>query len=414
VYTRLQSTAVDEVRPALQPTPRSHLGPKVPSPMVTLGLVVPSRRPPTDHRTVTHVPKQDEISDGAASMRQAVIQADRAGVLSANETVEDIATSDLKYVMCNFYLASIVSRTRTPDPAARAPIATEASDALEAFLTMCETHELLTEQARAVRERQKQGGTPDPATARADKVAGFKRERAIRARLEELDAERRRRAEEALLNADWDDEDPDASPEDEESDRERWLLVIEDSIGKALDDVPHLAQELEMIGRREELQAQRPGPRGGVNAPGRGVYTLLPDGSVNPGFNDGSIGGEGSMGGGLPPGVPRELMERLGKMYGTGVAGGATRSVEQIRSEVFRPSHILPTMTVEQAGEIEYAEMRERELRSAENAARAAREEAEMTEEERETRDLAKARSWDEFKDDNPFGHGNSKLRPCG
>ena len=101
-------------------------------------------------------------------------------------------------------------------------------------------------------------------------------------------------------------------------------------------------------------------------------------------------------------------------MYGTGVAGGATRSAEQIRSEVFRPSHILPTMTVEQAGEIEYAEMREREVRSAENAARAAREEAEMTTEERETRDLAKARSWDEFKDDNPFGHGNSKLRPCG
>ena len=236
VYTRLQSTAVDEVRPAFQPT--HPVSPEVPSPMFTLGLVVPSRRPPTDHRTVTHVPKQDEISDGAASMRQAVIQADRAGVLSANETVEDIATSDLKYVMCNFYLASIVARTRTPDPAARAPIATEASDALEAFLTMCETHELLTEQAGAVRERQKQGDTPDPATARADKVAGFKRERAIRARLEELDAERRRRAEEALLNADWDDEDPDASPEDEESDRERWLLVIEDSIGKALDDVP--------------------------------------------------------------------------------------------------------------------------------------------------------------------------------
>ena len=40
-------------------------------------------------------------------------------------------------------------------------------------------------------------------------------------------------------------------------------------------------------------------------------------------------------------------------------------------------------------------------------------EESEMTREEREERDLAKARSWDEFKDDNPFGHGNSKLRPC-
>jgi hypothetical protein len=45
VYTRLQSTAVDEVRPTFQPTPRSHLGPKVPSPMVTLGLSSPI--PPT-------------------------------------------------------------------------------------------------------------------------------------------------------------------------------------------------------------------------------------------------------------------------------------------------------------------------------------------------------------------------------
>ena len=46
VYTRLQSIAVDEVRPALQSLPpRSHLGPKVPSPMVTLGLSSPI--PPT-------------------------------------------------------------------------------------------------------------------------------------------------------------------------------------------------------------------------------------------------------------------------------------------------------------------------------------------------------------------------------
>ena len=91
----------------------------------------------------------------------------------------------------------------------------------------------------------------------------------------------------------------------------------------------------------------------------------------------------------------------------------SARSAERIRSEVFRPSHILPTMTVEQAGEIERREMMERQLAQAENAARRAREESEMTREEREERDLAKARSWDEFKDDNPFGHGNSKLRPC-
>ena len=322
-------------------------------------------------------------------------------------------------MLCEFYLAEVVSRTRAPDPAARAPFAAEAADALEAFLRRCEVHDLLTPEAKRQREglkQQREGQNADPGTARADKVARFRRERAIRARLEELESTRRRRAEEALLNADWDDEDPDASPEDEVEERERWTLLIEDAVAKSLDNVAHLARELEMIAARDELAAARPaGPRaaGGVNAPGRGVYTLMPDGAVVPGFNDASSGCASSIGGRQTASVPAELMESLRRMYGTGVAGGSARSAERIRSEVFRPSHILPTMTVEQAGEIERREMMERQLAQAENAARRAREESEMTREEREERDLAKARSWDEFKDDNPFGHGNSKLRPC-
>ena len=322
-------------------------------------------------------------------------------------------------MLCEFYLAEVVSRTRAPDPAARAPFAAEAADALEAFLRRCEVHDLLTPEAKRQREglkQQREGQNADPGTARADKVARFRRERAIRARLEELESTRRRRAEEALLNADWDDEDPDASPEDEVEERERWTLLIEDAVAKSLDNVAHLARELEMIAARDELAAARPaGPRaaGGVNAPGRGVYTLMPDGAVVPGFNDASSGCASSIGGRQTASVPAELMESLRRMYGTGVAGGSARSAERIRSEVFRPSHILPTMTVEQAGEIERVEMMERQRAQAENAARRAREESEMTREEREERDLAKARSWDEFKDDNPFGHGNSKLRPC-
>ena len=327
-------------------------------------------------------------------------------------------------MLCEFYLAEVVSRTRAPDPAARAPFAAEAADALEAFLRRCEVHDLLTPEAKRQREELKRqrerGQNADPGTARADKVARFRRERAIRARLEELESTRRRRAEEALLNADWDDEDPDdACPkEDEVEERERWTLVIEDAIAKSLDNIVHLARELEMIAARDELAAARPAGRpraGGVNArAGRGVYTLMPDGAVVPGFNNASSGSASTQPTGRQTAsVPAELMESLRRMYGTGVAGGSARSAERIRSEVFRPSHILPTMTVEQAGEIERREMMERQRAQAENAARRAREESEMTREEREERDLAKARSWDEFKDDNPFGHGNSKLRPC-
>jgi hypothetical protein len=80
---------------------------------------------------------------------------------------------------------------------------------------------------------------------------------------------------------------------------------------------------------------------------------------------------------------------------------------------VFRPGHILPTMTIEEAGEMEYRELTERTARERARAEARAKEEAGLSAEEREARALAKARAWDEFKDDNPFGAGNSKLRPC-
>ena len=165
-----------------------------------------------------HTHAQEKVSAGVAVLRHAVLQVDRAGVFSSNETKDDIATSDLKYVLAPFYLAEVVSRTRTPttpvdgvggggpppDPgAARLPIVAEAAENTELFLTMCERHDLLTKDSRETRERE---GAADQATARAEKVARFKRDKAIRQRIEDLELGRRRRREEALSNADWDDE----------------------------------------------------------------------------------------------------------------------------------------------------------------------------------------------------------------
>jgi immunoglobulin-binding protein 1 len=110
--------------------------------------------------------------------------------------------------------------------------------------------------------------------------------------------------------------------------------------------------------------------------------------------------------------IPPELLAAMAAQGG-GVAYSAGGGRDVTAREVFRPSHILPTMTIEEAGEIEYQELMERTVREAKNKMRAAAEEAAMTADEKDDRDLAKARSWDEFKDDNPFGAGNSKLRPC-
>ena len=81
--------------------------------------------------------------------------------------------------------------------------------------------------------------------------------------------------------------------------------------------------------------------------------------------------------------------------------------------QVLRPGHILPTLTVEQQGEIELRQAREREAaqKQAEAAKAAAAADARSDDEDEEA--LAKQRAWDDWTDDNPRGWGNSKLRPC-
>lgn len=228
--------------------------------------------PNHDPRPTTHDPRQVTVAAGVALLRHAVAQVDRAGVFSSNETKDDIATSDLKYVLAPFYLSEVVSHTRTPDPSARLPVVTEAAHNHELFLSTCESHELLSEgHARA---RQREGPAPKaPATQRAEKVERFRREKAIRARLEELDLMRRKRREQALADADWDDEEPEevAGPEDEEEERERWLLLIEDAANKVLDAKPHFDMELEMLRNREVRRRRRRVFFGG----GRGTFKRL-------------------------------------------------------------------------------------------------------------------------------------------
>ena len=350
----------------------------------------------------------DALASGAAAMRHAVARVDIEGVFSRDETKDDVPTENLRYVLAPWYLAELASRAPTRDPAAREQALVEVSAMYEAFLERCERHDMLSESAKRTRAR----GTEacDPATARDEKVARFKRERAIRQRLESLDATRVERTRKALAEADWDDEDPEASvaTQNEAEERERWLLLVEDAAAKALDAAASVELERAMLARRAETATDAPAasesddarrrPRR-IESSGMGNYIIGPGGTIQ----------QISAGGYVPRG--NGALDANAPFMTTDFAG-ADRRAAAARG-VFRPSHILPTMTVEQAGEIEYAELVERTRREAETKARRAAEDAALTAEERDERELAKARSWDEFKDDNPFGHGNSKLRPC-
>ena len=108
-----------------------------------------------------------------------------------------------------------------------------------------------------------------------------------------------------------------------------------------------------------------------------------------------------------------EVMEKLREAV-RGLSTNGKR--EALRAGVFKPSHLPPTMTVEQFGDMEVARMQEDEQQraAAESEERRRKEQSLNGKAEREAGEedaLRKARAWDDFRDDNKRGSGNSKLR---
>eukprot|EP00924_Labyrinthula_sp_SR-Ha-C_P013997 maker-scaffold_5-snap-gene-20.3-mRNA-1 protein AED:0.00 eAED:0.00 QI:69/1/1/1/1/1/3/56/369 len=94
-----------------------------------------------------------------------------------------------------------------------------------------------------------------------------------------------------------------------------------------------------------------------------------------------------------------------------------TKGTEQIKSEIFRPSHILPTMSLDEYADIQVRRAKER----AERQAEAEKDTSGLKmqdvlekglEEDNEVVDQATKndRDWDDWKDDNPKGSGVTKL----
>ena len=178
--------------------------------------------------------------------------------------------------------------------------------------------------------------------------------------------------------------------DDEEDERAAWLLRIQRAVYKAIDLQPLLATEAALLASRPAVTPQ-------MNAAAQ------------------AAGGEPR-----PTAPSMVVIDALSRVT-------MTSERERMRGEVFRPSNILPTMTIEQfgacsaclthalrmlfsvaltlshmcaSGELEYQRMVEAESarQQAETAARDAAAGTRSDDEAEEDAKLAKARSWDDWK----------------
>eukprot|EP00887_Chlorella_sp_A99_P004672 scaffold4.g4672.t1 len=371
--------------------------------------------PPADARSAA------ALALAGSALAQAAAMVDALALFSPNEELEDVATSDLRYLLIPFHQAEVAERSRTAVPAARATALEHAACLYHAFLHRLRQYGALSQEAAAVaeaadaaeaqRQEAKEAGGgrsgsaaslarpgpapraasgpagADPAVLRQQKIAKFKREKFLAARVAALEQQEQQGQGGGLQGGDGaaaPAAEGNVADADERS-RELWTLRIEQVALQVADRLGSLRQEVQLLRHAASLPEDERQP-----ARGRGT---------------GDAAAAGDTAGPPPPAMLAKLREAVGTLQ----AGRR----EQLRQEVLRPSHILPTMTVEQWGEVEYRMALGRQQRDAAAqaaAAAAAKDESEEAEEAA----LRKQRAWDDWLDDNPRGWGNSKLRPCG
>eukprot|EP00879_Flechtneria_rotunda_P007069 GHRR01007420.1.p1 GENE.GHRR01007420.1~~GHRR01007420.1.p1 ORF type:complete len:356 (+),score=169.55 GHRR01007420.1:97-1164(+) len=303
-----------------------------------------------------------------------------AALFSSNEDHDDLATSHLKYLLVPSMKAELLQNQPAPGPRERLQQLQAAASLYTQFLQRCHQYGILGGSCKDTYLAQEQEKPQDPGKARTHKVERFKRSKQLATLLQQLNSKRQQADEEAGTESGlsggmggWDEED----------ERQLWYCQLEAATIQAVSARPLLQQEMQLVQHAVQQQSQQQGQL----QPYRQDRQSAPGGDAQQRQQ-----------------VQQQMMTRL-----AGIAGQLTLNDRQaLKQQVFRPSHILPTLTVEQQGAIELAEMQQREAAQQQAAA-----EADARNDSEDEHESARQRAWDDFQDANPRGWGNSKLRPC-
>ncbi|KAL2133087.1 hypothetical protein VTI74DRAFT_2955 [Chaetomium olivicolor] len=358
-----------------------------------------SKRLALEH--IPFVPNSSEYADTVSSAvklyQDCLNLIDALSIFSPNESLEDLSTNDLPLLLTNYHLAELTQKLPSSTPQERKRILSSARDAYERYLHLLDSYDLLLPTYKKLLEQYTDApttfstvSTSDPAARRDAKIANFKAEKELKAKLEFL----RRRPQYGTE----DDASGGTNGGDEEAVREVHLAHLNYSTHMTF-------QALDSLNREGEILALAPPPQ-----PSRGP---------NPQEEDDTRRWQRPLGG-LGDNYSDRLDQPLRSRQG--IPGGPILSAQgkplqpftllnnrqELAKGVFRPGHNLPTMTID-----EYLEEERRRGGIIEGGGEASWHRPEPDEDDIEKADAEtmKARAWDEFVEANPKGSGNTLNR---
>lgn len=302
-------------------------------------------------------------------------------LFSPNESVEDVATSSLPYLLLDLRLAEIVQRTPYVDPPQRKLVVRRARAAYESFLALADSYNLVTGRYAKLLERYEEDreafavvvtGGGDMAARRDAKIAAFKAEKELKQKMEMLRNDPR-----YLANGG-----------DEDVVRAAHLAAIEFGVHAALQGLESLNREMEMLAMAPERPSHEPSH--GTDDPNSRIRDAEDDESwrLDTPLRRGGAG----QGGPLlsAKGKPLQPFTLVGNRA-------------DLRNGVFRSGHNLPTMSID-----EYLEEEKRRGNILSGGTDPKKPEVDEDDMEAVDKATYKAREWDDYKDDNRRGAGNT------
>jgi immunoglobulin-binding protein 1 len=292
--------------------------------------------------------EESKVRNCISLFERANLLVQKNSLFSSNETLEDITTSSLTYLTIPYYLSELYQKLPFGQTD-RLPVLNTSRQHLEQFLQLCVKYEILSKADIAAIEREVD---PDAGTMRNEKIA---RIRQIKATDELI----KKNMKEKIERNSIDDE------EDNENERATQILFVQNCALKSIDALRVLKEEQMIMEHMKNLML--------------------------------------SNGGTLPPPVPQESREPLKPIV-------FEDPRKKIIDGAFLPGWNLPTVSIEQAGEIDHQIALEQQKKS---KAREAKEKLvkEFGDSDDDEVELQKKRDWDDWKDDHKKGEGNTGTK---